>query len=187
MDIRTSISLTAFPLLASPPQVFLGVLREKEYEALTELIVRLALRGPFHLISCGGWLPDQDGIRRAVRRYTTAVDEILDHPILGRPATCLQLWDQLIMADSQDHPIFILNFLHHFYDPDVDLSLRQRTLEQCCQQVQRLARSRSVYVLVQHLPTEDYQRFLPFVASIADEILEVQEKSQSQALQYSLF
>jgi len=181
-----SISLATLPRLPLSPQVSLGVIRGKQHKELTELIARFALCGYFHFIVGGEWLPDQDSLRRSVRRYTTAVNETLDHPILGRPSTCLQLRDQLTMADAQQHPIFILDFLNHFYDPDVDLSLRQRVLKQCCNCLQDLSRSKSVFILVHWVPTEDYERFFPLLASAADEILEVEENSQTEALQYSL-
>src|SRR6266508_4365967 len=142
MKKQFSISLANLPRLPLSPQVSLGVIRGKQHKELTELIARFALCRYFHFIVGGEWLPDQDSLRRSVRRYTTAVNETLDHPILGRPSTCLQLRDQLTMADAQQHPIFILDFLNHFYDPDVDLSLRQRVLKQCCNCLQDLSQSK---------------------------------------------
>ena len=90
------------------------------------------------------------------------------------------------MADAQEHPIFVLDFLNHFYDPDVDLSLRQRVLEGCCQRVKLLSKSKSVFILTQNVSTEEYQSFFPLLASTADEILEVEENPQVAELQYSL-
>ncbi len=187
MKTQSGISLANLPRLPFSPQVSVGVIRGKQYKELTELIARFALRGYFHFIVGGEWLPDQDSLRRAIRRYTTAVEETLDHPILGRPSTCLQLRDQLVMADAQNHPIFILDFLHHFFDPDVDLSLRKHVLEGCCQSTRNLARVKSVFILVQCTSTEEYRQFFPYLASIADEILEVEEVPQPESLQYSLF
>jgi hypothetical protein len=96
----------------------------KEHEAITELITQWALRGTFYLIPGGEWLPDHDTLRYSVHRYTVAVDETLDNLILARPSTCLQLLDLLMEADKQNKPILILDFLHHFYNSDVELSLR---------------------------------------------------------------
>jgi hypothetical protein len=186
MNIQSGIALANLPRLPLSPQVSVGIIRGKQYKQLTELIARFALRGHFHFIVGSDWLPDQDSLRRVVRRHTTAVEEILNRPILGRPSTCLQLRDQLIMAETQQHPIFILDFLNHFYDPDVDLALRQRVLAQCCHCVQNLSRSKFVFILIHWLPTEDYQRFFPLLASAADEILDVEENSQTEAIQYSL-
>lgn len=186
MKAQLGVSLANLPLSPDPPRILVGILEGPKHEGLTELIARLALRGSFHLIAGSEWLPDQDSLRRAVRWHTTALEETLDHPIIGRPSTCLQLLDQLTSAGSQNHPILILDFLHFFYDPDVDLSLRQRVLERCCQHVQHLAESKPVIALVQHLSVEEYELFFPVLASVADEILQIQEDPALQASQLSL-
>ncbi len=187
MGSLASNFLSHLPTLQKQGKLTIGILRDRQHEELTELIARLALRGPFHLIVGGEWLPEQDSLRRAVRRHTTAVMETLEHPILGRPSTCLQLRDQLEKANDQPHPVFILNFFHHFYDPDIELTLRQRVLADCCQRVQVLASSRPVLVLVRVMPVTEYQEFLPSLTSIAAEIIEIQEKPNTEAVQPSLF
>jgi len=183
-------------LLHSPFQHLQGVLEHrlylielvgKEHESITELIVALALRGTFNLIAAGEWLPDQNRLRRALRRQTVAVKETLDHLILVRPFTCFQFRDQLEQDNPKTHLLLILDFLHHFYNPDLDLSLRQRVLEECCRHVQRLSRSRHVIVLVQHLTVDEYLKFFPMIGSVADEILEAQEEAATEAIQDSLF
>jgi len=159
----------------------------KERQTITELIVQLALRGPYNLIAGDEWLPDRDTLYRSVRRYTLKVEETLDHPSLVRPMTCLQLLDLLIEADKQNKPTLILNFFHHFYNADVELSLRDRTLEQCCHYVKRLSLSNPVVILVPRLSTEEYKRFFPILASVADEIIPVAETVAMEASQGSLF
>jgi hypothetical protein len=186
MKTQSSISLASLPRLPLAPKVSVGIIRRKQYKELTELIARFALGGHFHLIVGGEWIPDQTSLRRAVRRFTTAVDETLNHVIIGRPSTCLQLRDQLAMADAQPHPILIHDFLNHFYDPDVDLALRQRVIDACCQRVKLLARSKPIFIILKDVPTEDYQHFFPLLASIANEILEVEEDSPAETFQYSL-
>ena len=187
MGTLASNLLPHLPALQKQGKLTVAILHEKYHEELTEFITQLALRGPFHLIVGGEWLPDQDRLRRAVRRYTTAVREVLERPILVRPSTCLQLRDQLEKAEIQPYPVFILNFFHHFYDPDIYLSLRQRVLEDCCQQVQVVASSRPVLVLVRALPVDAYQEFLPSITSIATEVIEIQEKTTTEAVQQLLF
>ena len=179
-------SLAHLPLLSLKKQITVGILHGRYHKELTEFIARLALRGPFHFIVGGEWLPDQDSLRRAVRRHTTEVDEVLDHPMLGRPSTCLQLRDQLLTADDQPNSVFILNFLHHFYDPDVNLSLRQRVWEECCSQVQVLAYSKPIFILVKVSPLEEYENFFPLLASIAGELIEIEDNSHTEATQPSL-
>lgn len=159
----------------------------KEREAITNLITQLALRGPFHLIAGDEWLPDRDTLYRSVRRFTVEVDEMLNHPILMRPMTCLQMLDLLMEADMQNKPMLILDFLHHFYNADVDLSLRDRILERCCQYTRRLSLSNSVVLLVPHLSTKEYKRFFPLLASIADEIIPIQENLATKNFQNPLF
>ena len=186
MKTQYDISLSNLPRLPLTPGVSVGIIRGKPYRELTEFIARFSLRGHFHFIVGSEWIPDQDSLRRAIRRYTTAVHETLDRPILGRPSTCLQLRDQLAMADRQPHPIFVLDFLHRFYDPDVDLTLRQRVFGECCQHVELLSHTKSVFILVQQVFTEDYQHFFPILASAAHEILDVEENTPTVARQYSL-
>ena len=158
-----------------------------ENDVITDVITQLALREPFNLIAGDEWLPDRDTLYRSVRRYTLAVEETLDHPNLMRPMTCLQLLDFLMEADMQNKPTLILNFLHHFYNADVELSLRDRILEQCCQYTKRLAFSNSVVVLVPRLSTAEYRRFFPLLASIANEIIPLRENSPANVIQDLLF
>jgi hypothetical protein len=83
--------------------------------------------------------------------------------------------------------MLVLDFLHHFYNPDLDLSLRQRVLEECCRHLGRLSHSRQIIVLVQRLTVDEYQNFFFMIASIADEILEAEIGVSSEAVQDSLF
>ena len=159
----------------------------KERETVTNLITQLALRGPFHLIAGDEWLPDRDTLYRSVRRFTTDIQQMLEHPILMRPMTCLQLLDLLMEADLQNKPTLILDFLHHFYNADVELSLRDRILEQCCQYTRRLSLSNSVVVLVPRLSTDEHKRFFPLLAVIADEIIPVKENFATKDSQDLLF
>lgn len=158
---------------------------DREGEAISGLITRLALRGPFNLIPGDEWLPDRDVLFRSVRRYTLEVEETLAHPNLMRPMTCLQLLNLLMEADLQNGPTLILDFLHHFYNADVELTLRERILERCCQHTQRLSFSNSVVVLVPRLATGEYRRFFPLLASIANEILSAPANPATEASQIS--
>lgn len=159
----------------------------RERDRITELVVQLALRGPFNLIAGDQWLPDRDTLTRSVRRYTLKVEETLDNPRIRRPMTCLQLLDLLIEADRGNRPTLITNFLHHFYNGDVELSLHDRILEQCCQYTKRLSLSNSVVVLVPCLNTQEYRRFFPLLASIANEIIPVEAEILREDIQGLLF
>lgn len=158
-----------------------------ERQAITELIVQLALRGPYNLIAVDEWLPDRDTLMRSIHRHTLKIRETLDSPIIKRPMTCLQLKDLLTDANIQKRPTLILNFLYHFYNADVELSLRNRILRQCCQYAESLSLYAPVVIVVPRLFTEDYDRFFPFLAEIADEVVPIAEWSLMEASQGSLF
>lgn len=168
-------------------QLLLVKTADRAHEAVTELITQWVLRGPFYLIAAGEWLPDHDELRYSVFRHAVDFDEALDNLTLARPFTCLQLLDLLMEADGQNKPVLVLDYLHLFYDADVDLSLRYSTLERCCQYTKRLSFSSAVAVLVPELAIEEYRRFFPFVASIADEIMEAGKQPATEPSQGLLF
>ena len=159
----------------------------KEHEAITRLIVQLALRGSFNLIAGDEWLPDRDTLYRSIRRYTLKLEETLDNPKLKRPMTCLQMLDLLIEADMQNRPTLITNYLYHFYNADVELSLRDRILGQCCKYTKRISLCNPVVVLVPRLSTKEYNRFFPVLAAIADIIIPVTDCVAVEASQGTLF
>jgi len=186
MKAQPDLSLANISLTPVPPRLLLIVIQEPDHKAITDLIARLALGGAFHLISNGHWLPDQDAMLEAVRRYTVAVEEALNNPIIGRPANCFRLRDQLARAVSQPYAILILNFLHDFFDPDLELPLRQQVLRQCCQSLKDLSRSKPVVVIVRQVDTQEYQQFFRSLASVADDVLEAEEAFVPEAIQCSL-
>ena len=157
----------------------------REHKMITELIVQLALRGSFNLVAVDEWLPDRDTLYRSVRRHTLQIWETLDNPKIKRPMTCFQLLDLLMEDDMQDRPSLILNFFHHFYNADMKLSLRDHILEKCCQHARHLAFCNPVVVLVPRLHTNEYQRFFPVLAAIADEVVPVAESVSTAAKQSS--
>ena len=161
----------------------------KEREMITEHIVQLALRGPYNLIAGDEWLPDRDTLYRSIRRYTLKIEGTLDNPSIKRPMTCFQMLDLLEEADMQNRPTLILNFLYHFYNADIELPVRDRVLSKCCKYAKRISLCNPVVVLVPRLSTEEYNRFFPVLAAIADEIIPVAECIEIKAShsQASLF
>src|SRR5215216_6086317 len=164
-------------------QLLLVKTLDQQHEAIMELITQWVLRGPVYLIAAGEWMPQHDELRYSVYKHTVVFDEALDRIILSRPFTCLQLLDLLMEADQQNNPVLILDFLHLFYNPDVDLSLRHSTLEECCRYLKRLSFSNPVAVLVPDLAVEEYRRFFPLMAAIADEIIEQKIPSSADVFQ----
>lgn len=145
---------------------------DKAHQEIIELITQWVLRASFYLIAAGDWIPDHDDLRYSVFRYTNAINETLDNMSLVRARTCFQLLDLLKAANGQNKPVLILDFLHHFYNADVELFTRDEILEQCCQYIKQLSMSNPVVVLVPNLKTEDYRRFFPILAVVSDEISE---------------
>ena len=159
----------------------------KEKGNIIELITQWVLRGSFFLIAAGDWFVDHDDLRYSVFRYTNDFDEILDRLRLVRARTCFQLLDLLMAADKENRPVLLLDPLHHFYNADVELSVREQVFDQCCQFIKRLSFSNCVAVLVPKLDSEDHKRFFPILAAIADEIIPVAESSEIMASQGLLF
>ena len=159
----------------------------RERENVVELISQWVLRGSFFLIAAGDWFVDHDDVRYAVFRYTNDFDEILDRLRLVRARTCFQLLDLLIEVDQGNKSILILDPLHHFFNADVELSVRDRVLAQCSQLMKSLSLSNYVALLVPKVDIEDHKRFFPLLAAIADEIITVEVASETKASQGLLF
>ena len=159
----------------------------KERENIIEIITQLVLRGSLYLIIAGDWFVDHDDVRYSVFRYTNAFDEVLDRLRLARARTCFQLLDLLTEADTENKSVLILDPLHHFYNEDVELPVRNRILERCCQYIKRLSLSNPVAMLVPKLETEDHKRFFPVLSAISDEVIPVTEAFEKEVSQGSLF
>jgi hypothetical protein len=95
--------------------------------------------------------------------------------------------DLLTDIRPERDPILVLDFLHHFYNPDIPIPVRQRILEQCCKRLESLSLSRMLVVFVQALETEEYRNFFPLIAETADEILQTAEEPGEETLQPALF
>lgn len=192
MGMNTSSNLPthyAAHWISSSPfgQLLLLETAGRERKSIIELITQWVLRETFFLIAAGDWFVDHDDVRYSVFQYTNAFDEILDRLRLVRARTCFQLLDLLMEAINQSKSVLILDPLYHFYNEDVELSLRDRILEQCCQLIKRLSLSNYVAVLVPKLDSEDHRRFFPILAAVADEIISVEEAAEMEASQPSLF
>jgi hypothetical protein len=154
-------------------------------EGITELFAALALRGPFYAIAGGEWLPTY-ALVRSLRRRTAAVHQVLSRVRLARPFTCYQVLDLLTDIRPERDPVLVLDFLHHFHNPDIQPDVRRRILEQCCRRLERLSRARTLLVFVQSLETEEYRSFFPLVADTADEVLQAAD-AEEEILQPALF
>jgi hypothetical protein len=173
-------------LKTQAPRLLLVETDGRPSEGITELFAALAMRGPFYAIAGGEWLPTY-ALVRSLRHKTPAIHQVLGRIRLARPFTCYQVLDLLTDTRPERDPILVLDFLHHFHNPDIDLSVRERVLEQCCRRLERLSLSRALLVFVQAMQTEEYRNFLPILANVADEVLQTAEAPGAEALQAALF
>ena len=186
MNTFPEIVSHSLSLKARAPRLLLIETEGRPSEGITELFAVLALRGPFYAIAGGEWLPTY-ALVRSLRGRTPAIQQILGRIRLARPFTCYQLLDLLTDIRPERDPVLVLDFLHHFHNPDIPISVRQRVLEQCCGRLERLSLARPLLVFVQALDTEEYRDFFPRVAETADETLQAAKMSGNEALQPTLF
>jgi hypothetical protein len=193
-DLLYSYPMNTFPeivsdsvtLKAQSPRLLLVETEGRPSEGITELFAALALRGPFFAIAGGEWLPTY-ALVRSLRCRTHAIQQILGRIRLARPFTCYQVLDLLTDIRPERDPVLVLDFLHHFHNPDIPLTVRQRVLEQCCRRLENLSLSRNLLVFVETLETEEYRSFFPIVAEAADEILQAAVTPGEETLQPALF
>jgi hypothetical protein len=169
-------------------QLLLLETNAKERKNIIELITQWVLRDSFFIIITGDWFVDHDDLRYSLFKYTNDFDGLLDrHLRLARARTCFQLLDLLKEVDNENRPILILDPLHHFYNEDVEISVRDDILDHCCQLIKRLSLRNPIALLVPKSVSEDYKRFFPILAAVTDEVIPVEEASETEVSQGSLF
>jgi len=142
--------------------------RDRARQSKTDLIARLILKGPLFIVSGDEWLPAFD-LPRIIRSQTTAVREVMSRLSSVRTSTCYRLFDSLANIPSNGEPILVLDFLHTFYDADIQLRTRLLRLRECCRELTRLAFHRPVLVMTQEREGEDYDKFIPALWPIVDQ------------------
>jgi hypothetical protein len=157
----------------------------KARTGITELIAALILQGPLFVVAASEWLPAFE-LTRIVRRNTIEVREVMNRMRTARASTCYRLFDSLANLPISGEPVLVIDFLHNFYDDDIPLRTRFFKLRECCRELKRLAFYRSIIVLTQELPVEDYEKFLPALFSIADRTIHIDEELD-QVKQPALF
>jgi hypothetical protein len=121
--MNTPPSLHQTLQLASRPTAVIET-AGRQSEGITQLFAEFALRGSFYAIAGGEWLPTY-ALVQSVRRRTTEVQRVLGRVRLARPFTCYQVLDLLEDIRPERDPILVLDFLHHFYNPDIHLTRRR--------------------------------------------------------------
>ncbi len=186
MNTLPDLAAQSVMLVSQPARLRLIEIRGRQSEGITELFASMAMRGSFYAIAGGEWLPTY-ALVQSIRRRTPQVKEVLGRVRLARPFTCYQVLDLLEDIRPERDPIVVLDFLHHFYNPDIQPGVRKRVLEQSCRQLQRLALSRSLLVFVEQMQTEEYGSYFPLVAAIADDILQTDHVPDPEDGQLTLF
>ena len=186
MHTLTELGSNSLQLVSQPARLRLIETAGRQSEGITELFATLALRGSFYAIAGGEWVPTY-ALVQSIRRKTTDVQRVLGRVRLARPFTCYQVLDLLEDIRPERDPILVLDFLHHFYNPDIQPPVRRRVLEQCCKHLQRLALLRPLIVFVERLQTEEYRQFFPLAAAAADEVLRMDEMPAPEGVQLSFF
>lgn len=143
--------------------------RDKARQSKTDLIARLILSGPLFVLSGDEWLPSFD-LPRVIREHTTEIKKVMDRLYAARASTCHRLFDVLATMPSNGEPILVLDVLHTFYDTDVPLRVRLFRLRECCRELKRLAFYRPVIVMTQEVDADDYEKFIPALHSVSDQI-----------------
>ncbi len=142
---------------------------------ITELIAAQILCSPLFVIAASEWLPAYE-LTRTLRKNTLEVRQTLNRLCTVRASTCYRLLDSLANIPSNGEPILVLDFLHTFYDSDIPLRVRFYKLRECSRQLKRLALYRSVIVMTQEMPIEDYEKFSPVLRSVADRTLTLESE-----------
>jgi hypothetical protein len=151
--------------------------RDKARESKTDLIASLILNGPLFVVSGDEWLPAFD-LPRMIRGQTTEIHVVTGRLRSVRSSTCYRLFDSLANIPSKGEPLLVLDFLHTFYDTDIPLRARLFRLRECCRELKRLAFYRPVIVMTQEGAGEDYEKFIPALSPIADQIFTLEPEPE---------
>jgi hypothetical protein len=158
---------------------------DRAHQIKTQLIAHLILITPLFVISGDEWLP-AFSLPRLIRQQTTQAKPILSRLTTARASTCYRLLDSLSSIAPTGEPILILEFLHTFYDDDIPLRTRLFKLRDCCRQLKRISLHRPVLVMTRAAQSEDFEKFLPALDSIADRTLTLEPEFE-QITQPTLF
>jgi hypothetical protein len=159
--------------------------KDSAHKSKTDLIAQLILQKPLFVVSGDEWLPAFE-LPRIIRARTSQVKQVMDRLNSGRASTCYRLLDSLASIAPQGEPILVLEFLHTFYDSDIPLRTRLFKLRECCRELKRLASYRPVIVMTREGASEDYEKFMPALGSVADRTLSL-EPEVEQVTQPALF
>lgn len=144
-------------------------------EAATRLLTELALRGKV-LVMDGGNRLQAYPLARALRERTTRIDLLGQRVLIRRAFTAYQMLALLESAPADSLPVVVLDPLATFYDETLAIPPARRLLQRCLQQVERLRKSASVFLLLAAVPSPQRRFLQEMVCQKADVLFFEEEK-----------
>jgi hypothetical protein len=166
--------LTIFPI-PKAGKISLVVAPRGVVPSLMTMLSTLALRGRVIVVD-GGNCFDGYALARALRRHTYQVKDTLKQVMLSRAFTCYQMTAMLAELPIDGTPVIVLDMLATFLDENVNLSKRQRLLENSLNLLRRISQGAPVAVWgrTRSTPTGEDQQFLAPLLETAQDIWELQ-------------
>jgi hypothetical protein len=150
-----------------------------------DLLAQMSLHGSFFVVVGNDRQFPLDELACVLGENSLETERIFNTSQLIRACTCWQLRDALQNKRPYSEPLLALDFLHSFYDIDIELHERMRVLHQCINLLETLALSRPVIVLTICMEGPDYRVFGPVLKRAADIVLEITSERE-RALQLPL-
>lgn len=138
---------------------------------MTDLTARLAAIGPVRVLD-GGNSFDGYGLARLLRQQAPDWQAALERTHVARAFTCHQMSTLLDETAALALPTLALEVLGTFYDENTPLYERQRLLEGCLENLQRLAKVTSVAVSAAPLKPGQPVEFLDHLLESAEQVLQ---------------
>ncbi len=145
---------------------------------MLELVGKLAIEGPVHVLDGGNQL-NVYRVARTIRLYTEHLSHALKNISIVRAFTCYQMAAALNQTRMPPGPILVLDMLSTFYDENVHLIESKRLLNACLKDMHRISASTSIAVSARPplAAQRDRLALLEILRQSANQFWEVQESS----------
>jgi hypothetical protein len=153
-------------------------------EIMTNLVARLAQRGPVQVLD-GGNCFDLYSVVRAVRTQVPGHDSILERIQVARAFTCYQMLTLLEETPAQPEPVLVLELLSTFRDENNPIAERQRLLKVCLSHLDRLSQHVPVAASAYPAREKESEILLEMLEHTANQIWHFE--SSTPTIQPSLF
>lgn len=155
-------------------------------EFISNLIAKLALRGPISVLDGGNCFPAYR-IARLIRRKSLQVDAISRRIFMQRAFTCYQMVNLLENAPASGHPQIILDLLTTFQDDQIKPSEADRLLNLCLSHIERLRCFAPVAISLGPTILAEKEFLLKRVCERADEVFTLHPKASPRIVQLPMF